>query len=143
MLAPPSRHREFVLEHGIDGAQSFLINGRGFAHDRIDTSVELGTVEEWRITNNAGMDHPFHLHTNAFQVIWRNGESVSLPIWQDVVNVKAYETVDILVPFNDYAGKTVYHCHILDHEDQGMMGIIEMRAPTVGTRASHSPAMLA
>ncbi|NEQ44277.1 MAG: multicopper oxidase family protein [Leptolyngbya sp. SIOISBB] len=129
VLAPPSRRREFVLDHGIDGAQSFLINGRGFAHDRIDTRVELGTVEEWRIINNAGMDHPFHLHTNAFQVIRRNGEPVLLPAWQDVVNVKAYATVDILVPFNDYVGKTVYHCHILDHEDQGMMGIIEMRQP--------------
>lgn len=138
VLAPPSRRREFVLDHGIDGAQSFLINGRGFAHDRIDTRVALGTVEEWRIINNAGMDHPFHLHTNAFQVIRRNGEPVPLPAWQDVVNVKAYETVDILVPFNDYAGKTVYHCHILDHEDQGMMGMIEMREPTVSACDANS-----
>ena len=143
MLPPPSRRREFVLDHGIDGAQSFLINGLGFAPGRIDTSVELGTVEELCIINNAGMDHPFHLHTNAFQVIRRNGEPVPLTVWQDVVNVKAYETVDILVSFNDYAGKTVYHCHILDHEDQGMMGIIEMRAPTVSASDSNSSVILA
>lgn len=143
VLVPHSRRRKFVLDHGIDGAQSFLINGRGFAHDRIDTRVELGTVEEWHIINNAGMDHPFHLHTNAFQVIRRNGESVPLPVWQDVVNVKAYETVDILVPFDDYAGKTVYHCHILDHEDQGMMGIIEMQEPTVRVHDPNTSAVLA
>ena len=74
------------------------------------------------------MDHPFHLHTNAFQVRRRNGNPVSTPVWQDVVNVKAYESVDIFVPFNDFPGKTVYHCHILDHEDQGMMGIIDIQA---------------
>ncbi|RZM77206.1 multicopper oxidase family protein [Leptolyngbya iicbica] len=127
-LPTPSRRREFVLDHGIDGDQAFLINGRGFAHDRVDTTVQLGTVEEWHIVNKAGMDHPFHLHTNAFQIVRRNGQPVPTPMWQDVVNIPAYESVDLLVPFNDFAGKTVYHCHILDHEDQGMMGIIEMQA---------------
>jgi len=127
-LATPIRRRELVLDHGIDGKQSFLINGKGFAHDRIDITANLGTVEEWHIVNRAGMDHPFHLHTNAFQVRRRNGNPVSTPVWQDVVNVKAYESVDIFVPFNDFPGKTVYHCHILDHEDQGMMGIIDIQA---------------
>jgi FtsP/CotA-like multicopper oxidase with cupredoxin domain len=127
-LPAPHRRREFVLDHGIDGAQAFLINGRGFAHDRVDTTVQLGSVEEWHIVNKAGMDHPFHLHTNAFQIVRRNGELVPTPMWQDVVNIPAYESVDVLVPFSDFAGKTVYHCHILDHEDQGMMGIIEMQA---------------
>ena len=126
-LPAPSRRREFVLDHGIDGDQAFLINGRGFAHDRVDTTVQLGTVEEWHIVNKAGMDHPFHLHTNAFQIVRRNGEPVATPMWQDVVNIPAYESVDLLVPFADFAGKTVYHCHILDHEDQGMMGIVEMQ----------------
>jgi len=127
-VAAPIRRREFVLDHGIDGKQAFLINGNGFAHGRIDTTVDLGTVEEWHIVNRAGMDHPFHLHTNAFQIMRRNGKPVAIPVWQDVVNIKAYESVDILVPFNDFPGKTVYHCHILDHEDQGMMGIIDMQA---------------
>ena len=131
VLAAPSRRREFVLDHGIDGEQAFLINGRGFAHDRVDTTVQLGTVEAWHIVNKAGMDHPFHLHTNAFQIVGRNGAPVPTPRWQDVVNIPAYESVDLLVPFADFAGKTVYHCHILDHEDQGMMGIIEMQAGAV------------
>ena len=127
-LPEPITVREFVLDHGIDPEtqEPFLINGRAFGHDRVDQQVQLGTVEDWIITNKAGMDHPFHLHTNAFQVISRNSNPEPLAAWKDVVNIPAYETVQIRIPFRDFAGKTVYHCHILDHEDQGMMGIVEM-----------------
>lgn len=127
-LPEPVIVREFVLDHGIDPTtrQPFLINGRAFDHQRVDTQVKLGSVEDWVIINKAGMDHPFHLHTNAFQVVSRNGQPEPLSAWQDVVNVPPYETVRIRIPFRDFAGKTVYHCHILDHEDQGMMGIVEM-----------------
>jgi FtsP/CotA-like multicopper oxidase with cupredoxin domain len=127
-LPEPVTVREFVLDHGIDPqtGDPFLINGRAFDHHRIDVRVKLGTVEDWVLINNAGMDHPFHLHTNPFQVISRNGEPELQPLWKDVINVRAYETVRIRIPFRDFAGKTVYHCHILDHEDQGMMGIVEM-----------------
>jgi FtsP/CotA-like multicopper oxidase with cupredoxin domain len=127
-LPEPDTVREFVLDHGIDPETQdpFLINGRAFNHHRTDHQVQLGTVEDWVITNNAGMDHPFHIHTNAFQIISRNGQPEPLPAWKDVVNIPAYETVRIRIPFRDFAGKTVYHCHILDHEDQGMMGIVEM-----------------
>ncbi|MEM9906169.1 MAG: multicopper oxidase family protein [Cyanobacteria bacterium P01_D01_bin.44] len=129
-LSAPSTIRELVLDHGIapGSGAPFLINGKAFDHGRIDTQVKLGTVEDWVLVNKASMDHPFHLHTNAFQVIERNGEPVVDLVWKDTVNLEAYETVKIRVKFSDYAGKTVYHCHILDHEDQGMMGIIEMRA---------------
>lgn len=127
-LPQPSVQREFVLDHGIDPMtrEPFLINGRAFDHDRIDTQAKLNTVEDWLIINKAGLDHPFHLHTNAFQVISRNGVPEPYPAWRDVVLVKAYEQVLIRIPFKDFPGKTVYHCHILDHEDQGMMGVIEM-----------------
>lgn len=126
----PVRKREFVLDHGIDVGQYFLINGRGFDHHRIDTTVELGTAEDWRIINKAGMDHPFHIHTNAFQVLSRNGKPDPFLVWKDVVNVKPYEFVDLRMAFTDFPGKTVYHCHILDHEDQGMMGILEIQSPS-------------
>lgn len=127
-LPEPDVIREFVLDHGIDPQTQdpFLINGRAFGHDRVDQQVKLGTVEDWIITNNAGMDHPFHIHTNAFQVISRNGIPEPVLAWKDVVNIPAYETAKIRIPFRDFAGKTVYHCHILDHEDQGMMGIVEI-----------------
>ena len=127
-LPEPDRVREFVFDHGIDAetGQPFLINGKAFKHHRVDTQVKVGTVEDWILINKAGMDHPFHLHTNPFQVISRNGEPETLRAWRDVVNIKAYETVRIRIPFRNYKGQTVYHCHILDHEDQGMMGIVEM-----------------
>lgn len=127
-LPEPDRVREFVFDHGIDTetGQPFLINGKAFKHHRVDTQVDLDTIEDWVLVNKAGMDHPFHLHTNRFQVISRNGEPEPVRAWKDVVNVRAYETVRIRIPFRNFPGKTVYHCHILDHEDQGMMGIIEM-----------------
>lgn len=127
-LSNPMQRREFVFDHGIDGHQSFLINGRGFNHHRVDTTVSLGSVEDWVITNRAGMDHPFHIHTNAFQVLRQNGKPAPLTVWQDVVNVKAYESVELRMAFTDFPGKTVYHCHILDHEDQGMMAILDIQA---------------
>lgn len=126
-IPEPSQQREFVLDHGFDDGQFFLINGRGFEHNRIDTTVQLGTVEDWHIVNKAGMDHPFHIHTNAFQVLKQNGVPFPFQVWKDVVNVKAYESVDLRIAFTDFPGKSVYHCHILDHEDQGMMGILEIQ----------------
>jgi FtsP/CotA-like multicopper oxidase with cupredoxin domain len=121
--------REFVFDHGIHAGQFFLINGQGFDPERIDTTVSLGAVEDWRIINRAGMDHPFHLHTNAFQVLRRNDQPEAVPAWKDTVNVPAYGSVDIRVAFRDFPGNTVYHCHVLDHEDQGMMAILAILPP--------------
>lgn len=127
-LPEPTAVREFIFDHGIDPETQdpFLINGRAFGHHRVDTEVALNTVEDWVLVNKAGMDHPFHLHTNHFQVISRNGQPEPLRAWKDVVNLRPYETVRIRIPFRDFAGQTVYHCHILDHEDQGMMGIVKI-----------------
>ena len=74
------------------------------------------------------MDHPFHIHGNAFQVISRNSQPESLLAWRNTVLVKRGETVCIRIPFNDFTGKTVYHCHVLDHEDLGMMGNLTIKA---------------
>ncbi len=116
--APP---RSFVLS---ESGMRFLINGRQFDHRRVDTQVRLGTVEDWEIVNQGTMDHPFHLHTNSFQVLDADGQPVRA--WRDVVLVPAGERRRFRVRFEDFAGKAVYHCHILDHEDLGMMGVIEM-----------------
>ena len=70
------------------------------------------------------MDHPFHLHVWPFQIV--DGPPTSG--WKDTVNVPANSSVDIVVTFADLTGTTVYHCHILDHEDLGMMGVIEVSA---------------
>ena len=109
---------------------SFTFNGETFNVDRTDTTVKLNTVEDWELVNvdPDGMAHPFHLHINPFQVISRNGKPEPYRAWKDTVLVKGNETVRIRIPFRDFAGKAVYHCHILDHEDLGMMGIVEMKS---------------
>lgn len=129
-LAEPSIQRRFTLNHGMVPGQGmvFSINGQAYQHDRIDTRVKLGTVEDWEIVNTGVMDHPFHLHTNRFQIISRNNQTVRDRAWKDTVLVPTGESATIRVAFNDFPGKTVYHCHILDHEDLGMMGVIEMQA---------------
>ncbi len=130
-LPEPKTVRQFSLNHGMSRGQGmqFLINGRSYNNpQRIDTKVSLNTVEDWEIINTGMMDHPFHLHTNRFQVIGRNGEAVENRTWKDTVLVPRGESIRIRIPFRDFVGKTVYHCHILDHEELGMMGIIEMNA---------------
>lgn len=129
-LPEPQQVRRFELNHGMNPAvgMAFLINGEAYSGDHLDTQVQLDAVEDWEITNTGMMDHPFHVHVNSFQVISRNGQPELLPAWRDTVLVPRGETVRIRVPFRDFAGKTVYHCHILDHEDLGMMGSLMINA---------------
>lgn len=103
---------------------AFLIDGRAFDPARVDQRVRLGTVEEWTLRNATMMDHPFHLHVWPMQVIRASGGSPDVPDVRDVVNVPAGQEVVVRIAFDRYAGSTVYHCHILDHEDLGMMGIV-------------------
>jgi FtsP/CotA-like multicopper oxidase with cupredoxin domain len=87
--------------------------------------VTAGSVEEWTIHNDSPMDHPFHLHVWPMQVVEENGRLSDRPTWLDVVNVPARGSVRVRVAFDGFDGRTVYHCHILDHEDRGMMGVVE------------------
>ena len=120
------KHRRIVLSENMT-ALEFFIDGRLFDPDRTDFAPKLGTVEHWEIVNDTGMDHPMHLHVHPFQVYARNGVRESHLAWKDVVNVAANETVDILIPFETFAGRTVFHCHILEHEDL-RMSIVEVEA---------------
>ncbi len=106
----------------MSGGMSFTIDGRVFDGERTDSDVSFETVEEWEIINTTPMDHPFHLHVWPF--VLANDVNAG---WKDTVNVPANQSVRILVPFAGLTGRTVYHCHILDHEDLGMMGTIEVR----------------
>lgn len=111
--------RVFVLSQG-------LINGQAMDMDRVDVSAHLGTTEIWSLENVVGMDHPFHLHGFQFQILDRDGVPEPDRRWKDSVNVPKHGTVRIIVRFDDYAGRWMYHCHILDHEDRGMMGVLEL-----------------
>ena len=109
------------------GMMAFTIDGKPFDPTRIDTVVQGGAVEEWTLTNTSPMDHPVHLHVWPMQIIEQRGATAKSATWQDVVNVPAQSSVRVRIAFDDFTGKTVYHCHILDHEDGGMMGIIDAR----------------
>ena len=104
-----------------------FINRKAMDLTRVDVSAALGATEIWEVENLVGMDHPFHLHGFQFQVLDRNGVPESFRQWKDVVNVPKHESVRFIVRYDDYAGKWMFHCHILAHEDSGMMGILEIR----------------
>jgi FtsP/CotA-like multicopper oxidase with cupredoxin domain len=106
---------------------AFTINGLAFDERRTDTIVAAGTVEEWILVNRSAMDHPFHLHVWPMQLIAENGRAVEKATLRDVVNVPANGQATVRIDFRDFTGRSVYHCHILDHEDLGMMGVIEVR----------------
>ena len=108
--------------------RSFTIDGRAFDPARTDITTRLGRVEDWTITNSSSMDHPFHLHVWPFQVVARSDGGADRPGWKDTVNVPAGESVTLRIPLTNISGRTVYHCHILDHEDLGMMGVIRVAA---------------
>jgi FtsP/CotA-like multicopper oxidase with cupredoxin domain len=105
-----------------------LIDGQEFDENRVDQTVRLGALEEWRLRNTSVDWHPFHIHVNDFQVISVNGEPVDAHSWEDTVPIPAHGEIVIRSRFLDFTGKTVYHCHILDHEDRGMMGVVEVVA---------------
>ena len=108
------------------GGSAFTIDGRGFDPGRVDQTVAAGAVEEWVVTNTSPMDHPFHLHVWPMQILSIAGRPIDPPTWQNVVNVPARSSTVVRISFDAYTGRTVYHCHILDHEDNGMMGVIDV-----------------
>ena len=106
---------------------SHLINGKVMKHNRIDETVKLGATEIWEIRNSSFMAHPFHIHDVQFQILDRNGNKPSRGESgrKDVVLVNPGEAVRLIMKFEDYADPKspfMYHCHILEHEDAGMMG---------------------
>jgi FtsP/CotA-like multicopper oxidase with cupredoxin domain len=104
-----------------------LIDGKTMDMHRVDNRTRLGATEIWTIQNVVGMDHPFHLHGFHFQVLDRDGVPEPFPSWKDTGNVPKHSSIRILVRFDDFPGRWMYHCHILDHEDEGMMGVLEVR----------------
>jgi bilirubin oxidase len=87
-------------------------------------------VEFWDIVNQTSMDHPIHIHGTQFQLVSRDAAGVVTPApylaWFDTVNVPARQTATIKVR-QTMSGKRMFHCHILEHEDAGMMGVLEVR----------------
>ncbi|HEX6953951.1 MAG TPA: multicopper oxidase domain-containing protein, partial [Agromyces sp.] len=111
---------------GMGGGMAFTIDGRAYDHDRTNIEVAAGAVEEWTIANTSTMDHPFHLHVWPMQLVEVDGAPVDVVDVRDVVRVPAGGSAVVRIDFSGITGRTVYHCHILDHEDLGMMGVIRV-----------------
>ena len=109
------------------GGGQFSINGRLMNMNFVNERIELNTTEIWEVRNNSPMMHPFHVHNGQFQILDRDGVAPAANEmgWKDTVKVESGELVRIIMRFTDFTDEEnayMYHCHILEHEDRGMMG---------------------
>lgn len=97
----------------------------------VNHTLRRGAVERWVIRTDDKMpsfNHPFHLHTNHFLVTHRNGVALDPPVWHDTIGIAGGnpgDTVSFLVKYEDFTGRAALHCHNLQHEDLGMMQLID------------------
>jgi spore coat protein A len=114
--------RTMRFRHGdVDGMAGWTVNGRPFSPEAIHARVGLDTVEIWRLSSD--FHHPIHLHLAPFQVLGR-GISGPGPYdrgWKDTIDLRPAEQATIIVRFDGYRGRYVFHCHNLEHEDMAMM----------------------
>ncbi len=129
-------HRKFVFGQGerrdLLTGFGFTVNGALYDEMVCPSQPKVGTCEEWLIVNETDDVHPFHLHENSFQLFEINGKPVRpVEIWDTFAIPPKRNgkngTLKIRVRFVQWTGKTVFHCHVLPHEDTGMMQNILMR----------------
>ena len=145
-----------VVFNDTDNPNVFVIDNKVYDHDRIDQMVRLGDLEEWTVQNASQELHVFHIHQTDFQVTEINGVRQRFTGYQDTVTLpiatkKGPGEIKIRIPFTNplIVGKFVYHCHIVQHADQGMMANIEVVSPyarlnperpaKLSTHSSHRP----
>jgi suppressor of ftsI len=110
--------------------QGFYINGQKFEMSAAPMlTVDVGSLQHWGVVNSTREVHPFHIHQVHFLVYALNDKPVSHPVWLDTVNVPYGGSVDLVMDFTDpiIRGMSVFHCHLLNHEDKGMMAKILFR----------------
>ena len=118
-LAPPSFTVIFT-----EGHHRFYINGKLYTPEaKPMTPVKVGSYVHWRVINRTHEIHPFHIHQVHFLTYAVNGKPVADPIWADTMNVPLEQSIDVVLDasYVHIRGMSVFHCHILSHEDKGMM----------------------
>jgi FtsP/CotA-like multicopper oxidase with cupredoxin domain len=129
-LSPsPDRVWVFELDYDRDRLQpAWGINGRTWNPDRVDAYPRVGTAETWQLTNASNVAHAIHLHSADWVTLSRNGEPP--PPWErglkETWRLEPGETVVVGTKFADHPGRYVIHCHMLEHEDHGMMTAFEL-----------------
>ncbi|MFC0397915.1 multicopper oxidase family protein [Paraburkholderia rhizosphaerae] len=132
--APIARRRTLDYSRTAD-RKMFMIDGRTMDENRVDQTVRLGDTEEWTIVNTDQQYHSFHIHQTAFLVTEVNGVAQSRDSLHDTYSIPPATdlgpgSLKVVIPFTDpvIVGRFVYHCHSVNHEDKGMMGIVEVVA---------------
>jgi suppressor of ftsI len=131
--SPIARRRTLIYSRTPD-RRVFMINGRVMDEHRIDEAVMLGDTEEWTVVNTDQQYHNFHIHQTPFLVTEINGaqqpneDSLHDTFSMLPATEQGPSTLKVVIPFTDpvIVGKFVYHCHAADHEDKGMMGVVEV-----------------
>lgn len=129
--------RKLRLTRSVDslGRERMLLDGKDW-DDAISEVVTLGKPEIWEIRNVTSVDHPIHLHEDAFQLVGRlSVTNQNIPLadyelgWEDTVNIPAGQTARFMVKYDKFTGTFVWHCHLLEHEDHEMMRPFQIVAP--------------
>ena len=107
------------------GESEFQVNGKPF-RKAVPYLARLGETQLWTVKNETKWDHPFHLHGFFFMVVDDQGNPKRPLAWKDTVNVPMETTVRFLVTFDERPGNWMFHCHILDHADGGLMGTVQV-----------------
>lgn len=123
---PVRRRRTFTFSFDFSAKEFAHINGEAFNPDQTNVAPLVHSVEEWTLRNVTTEDHPFHIHVNDFQVMKVNRKPYHARGLQDVVIIPKHGSVVIRNPFDRYTGHYVFHCHILNHEDGGMMKTVQV-----------------
>ena len=125
----PQRRWQFTIGGGL--LPTWLVNGKTFDPSRSDAFPELGTTETWELDNQTKVAHLIHLHHTDWYMLSRNGKQP--PPWERCLKETFFldpgERVVVAGHFSDFTGKYVIHCHMLDHEDHGLMSQFEVVAP--------------
>lgn len=116
----------------------FRVNGVPFWKAKPFVAA-LGETQLWTVKNDSDWDHPFHLHGFFFQVIDEKGQPVRPLAWKDTVNVPMKTTTRLLVTFDERPGEWMFHCHILDHADGGLMGTVLVGGGSPGAHVHKQP----
>jgi FtsP/CotA-like multicopper oxidase with cupredoxin domain len=122
-----------------DGRMVFRVN-REVHPDVTPLVARVGETQVWDLVNESGMDHPFHLHGFFFQVLARNGAPEADVSWEDTTILRGHERVRIAFRPESRPGVWMFHCHILEHGANGMMGRLVVEDPAQPTRRPEDPA---
>jgi FtsP/CotA-like multicopper oxidase with cupredoxin domain len=121
--APATRQVRLSVDPSLKRGIDFRVNNTLHA---VDAPVCVGDLQVWEVFNASLMDHPFHLHGFFFQVLEVDGKQPAYKAWKDTVNLAPRSRVKIAWMPDNRPGKWMYHCHILEHHEAGMMAHFEV-----------------